>query len=138
MMPELGGELCDVPLAAPLDATLGQVNSIATRISIGGTLERPTCTLWSNLGPAVAEAFERSLRSAGDEHAHTQLAEARRRVDERLAVLERRASDEQATIAAQLAGVTTLLNSMAAQQSPRKRISVEQLGRRLPASSLFR
>jgi uncharacterized protein (TIGR03545 family) len=138
MMPELGGELCDVPLAAPLGATLGQLNSIATRISIGGTLERPRCTLWSNLGPAVAEAFERSLRSAGDEHVKSLLAEARRRVDERLAALERQASNEQATFAAQLASVTAQLDSIAAQQSPRKRISVEQLGRRLPASSLFR
>ena len=52
-------------LSAAMSDTLGSVNSIATRISWAGTLNEPTCTLWSNLGAAVAEAMQRAVRRDG-------------------------------------------------------------------------
>jgi hypothetical protein len=131
-----GGQLCDLPLTAPLQSTLGQVNSVATRLTLHGTIERPTCTLWSNLGTTVAEALNRALRHTGDEHAKVVLAEARRRVDERLTALERQVADDQERFAAQLASVTGQLDAIAQQKSQRERISVEHVGRRSPGNTL--
>jgi uncharacterized protein (TIGR03545 family) len=136
--PLLGGELSDVPLAEPLAATLGEVNSLATRIALHGTIDEPSCTLWSNLGPAVAEALERALRRSGDAHAQALLADARRAVDERLAGLERQVADQQMRFASEMTSLPTRLDGIARQQTRRERISIEQIGRRLPSNSLFR
>lgn len=138
IVPELRGNLSDVPLSLAVANTLGDVNALATRCSLSGTLSEPKCTLWSNLGTAVAEAMERALQQAGDQHARTLLAEAQRQVDEHLAGLERKVADQQAELAAQLADVTGRLDTIASKQSASQRLSPEQLGRRFPTSSLLR
>jgi len=132
------GELANVPLGAALDDTLGRVNCLATRVTIGGTLKEPTCALWSNLGPAVAEAMEQSLRRAADEHAKTLVIRAGKQVDERLAEIERQVVERQTKFATQTASLTRQLEGIAGDHVPRYRISAEQLGRRLPENSLFR
>ena len=86
--PVFTGQLSDVPLAAALQSTLAELDSLAVQVSLGGTLSEPTCSLWSTLGPAVAEATKRAMRAQGDEHAQVLVARARRQVDDRLANLE--------------------------------------------------
>jgi uncharacterized protein (TIGR03545 family) len=136
--PVLQGALADIPLVAPLQATLGKLNSVATRVSLHGTLDDPSCTLWSNLGPAVAEAMARAVRRAGEERVRAVLADTRRAVDERLTDLERQFAEQRTSFAAELAGVGTQLDTIARRQTSRERISADQLGRRLPENSLFR
>jgi uncharacterized protein (TIGR03545 family) len=125
-------------LSAAMSDTLGQVNSIATRLSLGGTLREPTCTLWSNLGAAVAEAMQRAVRRTGDQHAKAMLVEAGRRVDERLAEVDRQMAERQAQFASKSTVITARLQKIAAGESPVYRISSEKGGRRLPNNSLFR
>jgi uncharacterized protein (TIGR03545 family) len=136
--PILQGELSAVPLANLLQTSLGQTNSVVTRVSLKGTLGKPSCTLWCNLGPVVAEAMDRAVRAAGEARSRDLVAEARRHVDERLAGLERQFADERTKIAAQLIVASDRLETIARAQKPGLRIQVEQLGRRLPENSLFR
>lgn len=138
MTPTLAGKLGELPIAAPLTESLGQVNSLATRISLRGTIDKPECTLWSNLGSEVAKAMDRALQQHASEHTHAVLAEARRHVDERLAGLERQLSDHQTKFANATAGMPERIETIARLQARGERISVEQLGRRLPNTSLFR
>ena len=136
--PSVGGNLSGVPMTAALDDTLGDVGALATRISLSGTLDEPKCTLWSNLGPAVAEALDRALHRAADQHARRLLAESQQQVDQQLTQLERQLSEAQAELLPQLAQAAGQLDEVAAQQRPPRRISTKHLGRRLPANSLFR
>jgi hypothetical protein len=126
------------PLIAAMNDTLGNVNSIATRLTLGGTVERPTCELQSNLGAAVAEAMQRAVRRTGDQHAKALLAEAGRRVDERLAEVDRQVAERQAQFATKSTLITARLQKIATSDSPPQRISAERVGRRLPNNSLFR
>jgi uncharacterized protein (TIGR03545 family) len=136
--PLLTGQLSDVPLVAALEATLADLNALAMRVSLSGTLSEPTCTLWSNLGTAVAEAVDRAMRRAGDEHAERLVTRARRQIDERLAGLEQQIQSQRNELAAETTAATGELERVAAQQSPAPRLSHERLGRRLPEGSLFR
>lgn len=136
--PAVGSNFASVPLASALEETLGRVNSLATHISLSGTLREPTCTLWSNLGPAVAEAMDRALRRVGDQHARLLLVDAGRRVDEQLTAAERQMTEQQTRLASKITGVTARLQNVASGETPRYRLSAEQLGRRLPNNSLFR
>src|SRR5258707_3500595 len=87
--PALNGSTGATFSAAMCD-TLGRVNSIATRLSLGGTIDRPTCTLWSNMGAAVPEAMQRAVRRTGDQHGQAPFVEAGRRVERRLGEAGRR------------------------------------------------
>jgi hypothetical protein len=134
----LGGKLGEAPVAASLQATLGEVNSLATHVVLVGTPDAPTCKLWSNLGPAVAEAMNRALQKGADEHTAAILMQSRRDVDERLAGLERYVGQQQAKFVANTGNFQQRLERIARQQTRGERISVERLGRRLPSNSLFR
>ena len=129
-----GGEA----LTTAMNDTLENVNSIATRLSLGGTINQPTCSLWSNLGPAVAEAMQRAVRRTGDQHAKALLVEAGRRVDERLAEVDRQMAERQSQFASKSPVITARLQKISTAESPRYRISSEKGGRRLPNNSLFR
>jgi uncharacterized protein (TIGR03545 family) len=136
--PMLSGQLGDVPMAAALQATLANLDSLAVQVSLSGTLSEPTCSLWSNVGPAVAEAMQRAMRHAGDEHAQALVARARRRIDQRLASLEKQINAHQSELNAQSTAATAELVRVATQQTPAPRLSHERLGTRLPAGSLLR
>jgi uncharacterized protein (TIGR03545 family) len=136
--PTVAGKLSNTALGKSLSENLGEVSSLATRVSITGTLDQPSCTLWSNLGPAVAEAMDRAVEDLADAQARDALAEARRQVDEHLANLERQIADHQAKLAATLGNMPPRIDRIAHHQTRRERISVEQAGRRLPNNSLFR
>lgn len=137
MTPALNGPGGGALSSAMVD-TLGRVDSIATRLSLGGTVTQPTCTLWSNLGVAVAEAMQRAMRRTGDQHAKALLVEAGRRVDERLAEVDRQLSERQTQFTSRSAAIAARLQKIAMGESPRYRISSEKAGRRLPNNSLFR
>ena len=136
--PVFTGQLSDVPLAAALQSTLAELDSLAVQVTLGGTLSEPTCSLWSTLGPAVAEATKRAMRRAGDEHAQVLVARARRQVDDRLANLEQQMQAKRSELAAQTTAATGELVRVATQQTPAARLSHERFGTRLPAGSLFR
>jgi uncharacterized protein (TIGR03545 family) len=125
-------------LTAAMSDTLGHVNSIATRLSLGGTIHEPTCTLWSNLGAAVAESMQRAVRRTGDQHAKALLVEAGRRVDERLAEVDRQMAERQTQFASKSTVITARLQKISTSESPRDRISSQKVGRWLPENSLFR
>jgi uncharacterized protein (TIGR03545 family) len=129
-----GGET----LTVAMSDTLGRVNSIATRLSLGGTIQQPTCTLWSNLGAAVAEAMQRAVKRTGDQHAKALLVEAGRRVDERLAEVDRQMAERQTQFASKSIVITARLQKISTSESPRYRISSKEGGHRLPSNSLFR
>jgi uncharacterized protein (TIGR03545 family) len=133
-----GGAFGDVPIADALGETIGRIDSLATRISLGGTLANPSCKLWSNLGPAVAEAMERAVQRAGGQHTRALLVDAGKHVDERLTDAERRMTEQQSRWSSRITVVQAQLQSVAKSELPRDRISTERLGRRLPANSLFR
>ncbi|HJS09240.1 MAG TPA: hypothetical protein VJ809_16340, partial [Pirellulales bacterium] len=134
----VGSCLNEVSLAAAVDDTLDDVDALATQVSLSGTLDEPTCTLSSNLGPATAEALNRGLRRAADEHARKLIAAAQQRVDLELTQLERQMVEARTEVLPQLAQAADQLEIIAGQQKPPQRISTEHLGRRLPANSLFR
>jgi uncharacterized protein (TIGR03545 family) len=136
--PVFTGQLSDVPLAAALGTTLAELDSLAVQVKLGGTLSEPTCSLWSTLGPAVAEATKRAMRRAGDEHAQALMERARRQVDERLAKLEQQIQAQRNDLAAQKTAATGELERVATQQTPAARLSHERFGTRLPTGSLFR
>jgi uncharacterized protein (TIGR03545 family) len=125
-------------LTAALDDTLGSVGSIATRLTLSGTVDRPSCELQSNLGAAVAQAMQRAVRRTGDQHAKALLAEAGRRVDERLAEVDRQVAEQQAQFATKSTLITARLQKIATTDEPQHRLSAERIGRRLPDNSLFR
>jgi uncharacterized protein (TIGR03545 family) len=129
-----GGEA----LSTAMNDTLENVSSVATRLSLGGTIDQPTCSLWSNLGAAVAEAMQRAVRRTGDQHAKALLVEAGRRVDERLAEVDRQMAERQSQFASKSTVITARLQKIATAESPLYRISSEKGGRRLPNNSLFR
>ena len=136
--PVFTGQLSDVPLAAALQSTLAELDSLVVQVTLGGTLSEPTCSLWSTLGPAVAEATKRAMQRAGDEHAQLLVARARRQVDDRLANLEQQMQAQRSELAAQTNAATGELERVATQQTPAARLSHERFGTRLPAGSLFR
>jgi uncharacterized protein (TIGR03545 family) len=123
--------------ASAMCETLERVNSVATRLSLGGTLEEPSCALWSNLGTAVAEAMKGGLQRAEGQYSKALLVEAGRHVDERLAEIDRQVAEKQTRFAAKSTEIGSRLQKIASGESPRYRISAEQ-GGRLPHTSLFR
>lgn len=133
-----GAEFAEVPLTAALNESLGKINSLATRISLSGTIKEPKCTLWSNLGPAVAEAMQRAAERVGKERTRESLAEAARQEDEQLTTAERQVSDQQTHWNAKLATLSKQLQAIASSERPKDRLSPSRVSRQLPPNSLVR
>jgi uncharacterized protein (TIGR03545 family) len=138
MTPLLGGDSTTAALAEALIDSLGRTNTLAAKISLAGTLNAPTCRLSSNAGTVVAGALVRAEEQTRDDRVAMLMAEAGRRVDEQLASLERKASDEQASLAKHATSVMDNLQRTTSGTSPRHRMSAEKVGRSLPDTSLFR
>jgi uncharacterized protein (TIGR03545 family) len=138
MTPVLNGDLTGAPLLAALDDSLAPINSLATRLSLSGTLQEPKCQLWSNLGTAVAEALARSERRIHDAQVRALLVAAQQRVDERLAELDRQVAAHQQKLTGHVTSVRGSLSRIASDTRPRYRMPAEKIGRRLPENSLFR
>ncbi|MCC7476378.1 MAG: hypothetical protein IT425_13370 [Pirellulales bacterium] len=138
LLPTMGNKLADEAIASSLEESLARVDSLATRITLGGTLTQPRCTVWSTLGPAVAEAIQHAAGKAGNEHRRALLVEAGKQVDERLTLIERQMTDLQSSHQSRIADLAARLQPLASSAVPRDRLSPERLGRRLPNNSLFR
>jgi uncharacterized protein (TIGR03545 family) len=138
IVPVFMGGLSDLAIAAALQETLADVQSIVIRVALSGSLNEPRSSLWSNAGTVVAEAMERAVHHAADQRARSVVARAQRRVDEQLAGLDRLSSEQQSEWRSQIATATSALAKIAGEHAPDARISHGQLGRRLPAGSLFR
>ncbi len=138
LVPAAGGGFSDPSIAATLEESLGHVESFATRVTLGGTLAEPKCTLWSNLGSATAEAMERATQRAGSQHTRALMVTAGRRGDEQLTVVERQMTEQQAKWKTSFAAVSAELQTVATEDKPSNRLSPDRLGRRLPNNSLFR
>jgi uncharacterized protein (TIGR03545 family) len=135
--PVVGSELADVPIGEALTDALGRVNSLATRVSLGGTLAEPTCTLWSNVGPAVAEAVERAVIRASGPCASQRLVEAGRHVDEQLATVERQMSEQQGRWLALVSTAQQNLRQVARDEANPNRFTPARVGR-LPSKAQLR
>jgi hypothetical protein len=120
-----------------LAAALSDIDEMTTRIALGGTIEQPRCHVQSTLGPAVARALDRALAGATANYLQTLLAESHERVDDRLASLDRKIADAQSLLEPQLADTVDNLDQLA-KKTTGERLTIEHLGRRLPADSLFR
>ena len=136
--PSVSDELARLHVDEELEKTLGDVRSLATRISLSGTLDEPKCRVWSNLGPAVAEAMDRALARTATGYTREALAQSQERVNRRLAEFDRQLADTQDELNPQLADSATALDQLADANNPGHRLTLEHLGRRLPADSLFR
>jgi len=139
-MPSVGEELDRFQVVEALEDSLRDVHTVATRVSLSGTLDRPQFELWSNLGPAVAEAMNHTVEKVAMTYARQALAESQQRVDEKLAELDRQIADEQATLKPQLTASTDALKQLVGGRNgdTKNRLSLEQFGQQLPANSLFR
>ena len=135
--PTVGDELSRRNFDGELQKALREIDSLSTRISLAGTIDQPKCEVWSNLGPAVAEAMNRALVRTTAGYTRELLTESHDRVDERLADLDRQIADAQATLEPQLADTTDSLDQLS-KKATSERLSLDHLGRRLPAESLFR
>ena len=121
-----------------MNETLDQLDALKMNVTLGGTLDQPEWQLWSNLGPAVADALGRALDRAVEMKTDELLARSQQRIDEQLATLERRLADRQATLAPDLQRATDQIKQMVDHFTRGRGLSLDQLGRRLPAQSLFR
>lgn len=138
LTPQLSDELDRAGVERELTEALSRVEALATRVSLGGTLSAPQCRIWSNVGPAVAEALDRALTRSVERYRRQLLADSQQRVDERLAQLDRQLSEAQAAFLSQLAESSGHLTALADEQRRPLRLTIEHMGRRLPADSLFR
>lgn len=135
--PAAGG-FGDPAINATLADSLGHIESFATRVTLGGTLAEPKCSIWSNLGSAAAEAMERATQRAGSQHARSLMVSAGRHGDEQLTVVERQMTEQQTKWKSAFAATSAELQGAIADDKPADRISTDRLGRRLPNNSLFR
>ena len=136
--PQMSGDLARYHVDEELTKTLGDVHSLATRVSLSGTLDEPMCHSWSTLGPTVAEAMERAFARAATGYTREVLAQSRERVNRRLAEFDRQLADAQNELHPQLADSTSALDQLTTSADPGHRLTIEHLGRLLPADSLFR
>ncbi len=133
-----GNEFSKFALSPALDDSLGKLNSLATRISLSGTIQEPKCALWSNLGSAVVEAMQRAAERVRSERTRELLAEAARQEDEQLASAERHLNERQAHWNTRFASLSKQLQTVATAERPSDRLSPSRVGRRLPGNSLVR
>lgn len=137
LTPTVSEQLPKHEFGRQLAQALAEVNTLATHVTLGGTLEQPECIVRSDLGPAIAQALHRACVRTVATYSRKLLAESRARVDERLADLDRQIADAQSALEPQLADATDSLTQLSKKVTT-ERLSLDQLGRRLPADSLFR
>jgi uncharacterized protein (TIGR03545 family) len=138
LTPTLAGHDAVSPIGESLQNSLGRLDSLATRVSLSGTIHEPKCALWSTLGSAVAEAMKQGYQRQADAFARDVLADAHRQVDERLAELERQTAEEREKFAVTTVGMSQRIDSIARSHTRRERMSAEQAGRPLPTTSILR
>jgi len=120
-----------------LAAKLNRLPSIATRIDLSGTLDKPQWQVWSNLGPAVAQAVESAVEQTVEGQTERLLAASQAEVDAQLAKLDGELADAAARLQPLLDGPAGTLKQVVSELSGGS--SFQQLGSRLKgAGSLFK
>ncbi len=135
--PTVGDALVRRNFDMELGKALADVDTLSTHVTLAGTLERPQCQVSSDLGPAVAEAINQALVRTIKGYTNDVLAESHQRVDRCLAELDHQIADAQSALEPQLEDATESLDLLA-KKTGAERLSIDHLGRRLPADSLFR
>jgi hypothetical protein len=82
--------------------------------------------------------MDRAVDKTADAHAGRLLAASQQRIDEQFAQIDRQIAERQATLDPQLSGSNDTLRDLANHFDHGRKLSLEQLGRRLPENSLFR
>lgn len=108
------GPVSGATLTSAVDQSLGRLDSLVTRVTLSGTLDDPEWKVWSTLGPAVAEAFDRALRGALQEQADKLTRVAHERLDAELAKLDGKLSEAQQRATAALAEPAEKLKALIA------------------------
>lgn len=130
-------------LGEGLSDSLASVSRPATRVTIGGTLDRPDVDIWSTLGPAVAQSLQGAAMSIARDEGQRQLANAQQKVAAEMASLDRLVGETLGKLTAQVEAPRQEIERLAAnaigEQLGRGTSAFEQLGKRLPlADSLFK
>ena len=124
-----------------LAAGLERMPKAATRVTLSGTLDHPEMAIWSTLGPAVAESFQRSFQLVAQEETERLLAGSRGQVDRQLARLNKQLSAATAVLTAELQAPSDALQQLAGgalgPPGSRGTLSFEKLGKQLPGAGAF-
>jgi uncharacterized protein (TIGR03545 family) len=136
-----GGEFGD-RLRGAIAESLANLPQAATRVTLGGTVKRPSVKLWSTLGPAVAESMQRSVNRLVTAEAERVAAGARAKIDAKVAALDAKLAEATAGATAELAGPRDLIGQLAgfgAGGLGAGSLSFERLGTQIPSTgSLFK
>ncbi|MEM9186540.1 MAG: TIGR03545 family protein [Planctomycetota bacterium] len=103
------------PLREALAGSLRRLPTIATRVDLGGTLDNPDFKLWSNLGPAVAQAMESAVRDAVNQQSERLLAASQQEVDKQLAGLTAEVTAARSKLQPLLGGLDESIEQVATQ-----------------------
>ncbi|MGL4513229.1 MAG: TIGR03545 family protein [Lacipirellulaceae bacterium] len=136
-----GGEFGE-RLRKAIAESMADLPQAATRVTLGGTVKRPTVKLWSTLGPAVAESMQRSVNRLVEGEAERVAAGARAKIDEKVAALDAKLAEATAGATAELAAPRDLIGQLAGLGGGgfgSGSLSFERLGTSIPkGGSLFK
>lgn len=122
-------------LAAALSSSLEGVDDVSTRVSLGGTLDRPRIGLKSDLGPAVAAAVQGAARQIAADQVERSLAQARGRLNAQLREVDGVLASATRELSAEMSGPAAVLQRLvAAPAGGRTPVGFRQLGERLSDS----
>ncbi len=100
-------------LGDALAASLERMPKAATRVTLSGTLDRPEMSIWSTLGPAVAESFQQSFQRVAQEETDRLVATSRAKVEGQLAQLNQQLTSANEALAAELQGPANAIQKLA-------------------------
>lgn len=135
--PIVGPELARWQLDAALEKSLDDLQSLETRVTLGGSLDRPELELSSNLGPAVSDAVGTALQQAAQAQSQQLATASREVVQKQLTQLDQLIQQRSAALLKEIEAPNSELAELAKTLSP-GRISLEGFSGRLPKNSLFR
>lgn len=122
-----------------LEEGVGHLPSAATRVTLSGTLDRPSAKVWSTIGTAVAESLNQSVKQLAADESRRLIGESRQLVDGQLASLDQNVAELSDALGSDLAGPGQVLQTLVGSPSGRGTLSFEQLGKQLPnVGSIFR
>ncbi len=122
-----------------LEEGVGHLPSAATRVTLSGTLDRPSAKVWSTIGTAVAESLNQSVKQLAADESQRLIGESRQMVEGQLASLDQNVAQLSNALGSDLAGPGQVLQTLIGSPSGRGTLSFEQLGKQLPnVGSIFR
>ncbi len=138
MATQLGGELASGELEMAVANSLHRHNLLTTRITLSGTLDKPTWEVSSNLGSAVYRAIQLALDHAIRAKVEKLASQSAQIVDARLEDLNSLATGRMTALLSQIEAPQNKLQRLAAPFLGGRDLSLEQLGHQLPGKSILR